>query len=451
MGHVRKRQRFTLNLDEGEDEQPGTMQRSASGSGATNFGPGHESIEPEKKIMRVNPSNIIKFTHFYRNWFEIDTGLFCVPSQHSLHSMITKEMQKLLLKFKGNNTFVYVNFAIEPLKLSNFIVLSDNIKIEGGGVTEVSSFVQNSKLVHIRVRQPNIGSTYAMYVKELNDSSSRLYIPIDKLKVSSTQNAPPLIAKMKFGQDNDDYDIEQIGIYGFREQSIVGMKKVTNRATAAAGGIFDYSFATTGGKDHSELEMYKKEELIDWNVQNQLKDYDISIIDAVDCVNTYQPKYAPTLWTQKSELSADAIITNDKLPEYISAITGGGTNVLSPLVWQPMTKNFGGYIKEDSGEPTHCIKRLAGRIDNEKCHDYFTMIPIHTSTNARMKLRASVMIESSIHVSFYFRERGLIDGEDLPEIDNMNDWMEIVGNTHHEAQPNVKGITKDKGMYHFNF
>lgn len=447
MGHVAKKRRYYFDMDE---HDPEIDVAKAGGGAGTAGGANHESIEPEKRLMRSNRTNIIKFSHFYRNWFEIDTGLFCVPSQHSLQSIITRETKTLIDKFVKNGTYVYVNVSVEPLKLSNFIVLSDNLRVEGGGVTEVSSFVQNSKLVHVRVREPNIGSTYAMYVKQINDTNNRLYIPLADISVSQTINAPNLLTKMLYGpQGSDDYDMEDIGIYGFKEQSIMGVSKVVQRNTNTTLGIFDYSATTVGDFDHSEIHIYPSTELIPWAIQNQLKDYEISIIDAQDCVKTCAPSYAPVVWSTNSPYSADKILTANTLPTYVSGITGGNQEVHSPLVWQPRTKNFGGYIKEDAGQPVQAIKRLAGHIDNTKCHDYFTMIPIRKTDGSRMKLRASVMIETSIHVSFLFRERGLQDAD--INIDEMNDWIEIVGNSHHETQPNVKGVMKDKGMYHFNF
>lgn len=450
MGHVSKRRRYYFDMGDEGDGDPEVAKAGGGGGGQSNLGANHESIEPEKKLMSSNRTNIIKFSHFYRNWFEIDTGLFCVPHQHSLQSMITKEVKSLIDKFVNNGTYVYVNVKIEPLKLSNFIVLSDNLKVEGGGVTEVSSFVQNSKLVHVRVKEPNIGSAYAMYVKTINDQQNRLYIPIADLSVSQSVNAPNLLTKMLYGQNNsDDYDIEDIGIYGFKEQSIMGISKVVAKNTVTDTGIFDYSVATQGGRDHSEMACYPSSELIPWNIQNQLKDYEISIIDAQDCVNTCPASYAPVIWSTVSPYSADKVLTSQTLPTYVSAITGGGEEVHSPLVWQPKTKNFGGFIKEDAGQAVQAIKRLTGHIDNAKCHDYFTMIPIRKTDGSRMKLRASVMIETSMHISFLFRERGLQDA--AINIDDMNDWIEIVGSSHHETQPNVKGITLNKGMYHFNF
>lgn len=447
MGKNPKRARYMIHMD--EDDEPDTMSAKAGG-GQANAGAIHESIEPEKKLLKSNRSNIISFSHFYRNWFEIDTGLFCVPSQHSIQSMITQEMKKLIDKFVGNGTYVYVNVAVEPLKLSNFIVLSDNIKLEGGGVTEVSSFVQNSKLVHIKVREPDIGSAYAMYVSQLNDKNNRLYIPIEDISQSPTYNATNLITKMVYGpQRNTDYDLEDIGIFGFKEQSIAGMNKVISRNNNSVLGIFDYSVALTGGKDHSELAVYNQNDLINWNIQNQLKDYELSIIDATDCIYTCKPSYAPVVWSTNSPYSADKILSATQLPTYTSGITADGQKVLSPLVWQPKTKNFGGYIKEDAGQPIQAIKRLAGNKNNSKCHDYLTMIPIRKSDGQRMKLRASVMIETSMHVSFFFRERALHDA--AIDINEMNDWMEIVGGAHHEAEPNMKGITKGLGMMHFNF
>lgn len=450
MGHVAKRRRYYFDMDEGDG---GDAEIAKTGGGGTHGGANganHESIEPEKRLMSSNRTNIIKFSHFYRNWFEIDTGLFCVPSQHSLQSMITREVKTLIDKFTNNGTYVYVNVNVEPLKFSNFIVLSDNLKVEGGGVTEVSSFVQNSKLVHVRVKEPNIGSAYAMYVKQVNDNQNRLYIPIADLSVSQSVNAPNLITKMLYGPNgSDDYDIEDIGIYGFKEQSIMGMTKVITKDTNSEMGIFDYSVATVGGENHQELACYPSSELIPWAIQNQLKDYEISIIDAQDCIKSCPASYAPVVWSTNSAYSADKILTSTSLPTYVSAVSGSGEEIHSPLVWQPRTKNYGGYIKEDAGQPVQAIKRLAGHIDNNKCHDYFTMIPIRKTDGSRMKLRANVMIETSMHISFLFRERGLQDAH--INIDEMNDWIEIIGKSHHETQPNVKGITTNKGMYHFNF
>lgn len=461
MGHLPKRRRYMINMDDHDEEDSGIVSAQSGGKGgggSNNIGSNHESIEPEKKLMRSNNNNVVSFHHFYRNWFEIDTGLFCVPSQHSIHNMMTREMQKLLKKFKENGLFVYVNVRVDPLKLSNFIVLSDNIKLEGGGVTEVSSFVQNSKLIHIKVKQPNIGSTYAMYVKQINDENNRLYIPVEDLKTSQTQNATNLISKMKFGKGNDDYDLEDIGIYGFKDQQIHSMNRINLRGSSNKAGIFDLDIAIKGGQNHDELHTYPSSQLIGFNIQNQLKDYDLSIIDAVDCVSTCPAHYPPCLWSATigdHSVRADDILTKDQLPPYTIGWTGGApdpTPVYGEAVWQPAVKNYGAFIKEDAGDHIHARKRLAGRVNNSRCHDYFTMIPIHTSEGKRMKLRASVMIETSIHVDFLFRTRGLTETMDITDLEEFNDWIEIVGHgTHHEAGPNMKGIMKDIGMFHFNF
>lgn len=453
MGISRKRARYTLHFDDedggggGEVGQQGVSQQAGGGGHGAGVLAGKESIEPEKKLHLANATNTLRFVHTYRNWYEIDTGLFCVPSQHSIHSMFTKEVKTLAGKFINNGTYVYAHFNISPIRLSNFIVLSDNIQTTGG-VNEVSSFVQNSKILHIKVSEPDIGSAYAMYVKNVDDTTGRLALPYSNCNSGTSYNDPGMLAKLKFGSmKNDDYDIEDIGIFTFKEQAITGMKKV--RPTVNSFGIFDYTEARSGGITSSELDVYPSTRLNTWNVQNQLKDYKMSIIDATQLIHCCAPKYAPLVWSSNSPYSADKIIMPDKLPEYQTAISASGQAVKNSLVWQPQTKNYGAFIKEDVGSEIHATKRLAGRIDNSKCHDYITLIPIRKSDGTRMKLRASVLAEATITIHFMFRERALEEAS--LNIDEMQDWMEIVGGGHHEAHPNLKGIMTDAGMTHFTF
>lgn len=451
MGISRKRARYTLHFaDDDQGDGPDPQGVGAQGGGGTmGAGPmaGKESIEPEKKLHLANRSNIIKLTHNYRNWYEIDTGLFCVPSQHSIHNLMTNEMKTLVNKFVKNGTYVYAHFSVSPVRLSNFIVLSDNIQA-GSSVNEVSSFVQNSKIVHIKVREPDIGSAYALYVKELDDAKGRMFLPLANCGSTNSWNDPNLLAKLKFGDSgSDDYDIEDIGIFTFKEQNIMGQSKII--PTQNSWGIFDYVEVTLAGEPKGEIDVYPSKRLNQWNVQNQLKDYEMSIIDATELVTTCKPNYAPIIWSTNSPYSADRILTTEKLPQYVYAISGKDTKLYHPLVWQPITKNYGAFIKEDVGSHVHAAKRLAGRIDNKKCHDYLTLIPIRKgSDQTRMKLRCSLLAEASVTVSFMFRERALEEASFDPN--EMQDWMEIVGNSHHEACPNLKGIDEN-GMKHFTF
>lgn len=435
-----------------------------------------------------NERNVVSFKHTFRNWYTIDRRLWCVPSQHSLQSIVTDELRTLLKRFVGDGTWLYCKFDVSSVALKRFVVH------DGAGRTVAARGTRvPSRLLHLRVHSSSdVGFVYALYgdngpkshrdlMGDVDDARPpgatllpggpdrdfRLSLPyeacdatrrtVDVASSSSSWNRAPLLAALE-RLDGRRYELRNVGIYGFVDQTPTGVRSFGSNATHNAYGVHDYRFIHAGGWSGRPLDCYDYLSLRRWNVQNRLQDYDLNHVSTDETIYSCRPTYAPCLWSTESPYSADEILTSTALPRYVSGINALGARRYDSLVWQPTCKNYGSLIREDAGSTLHAAKRLAGRIydANEKWHDYFTVVP--SSTNGRYfsedkYLKVNCLAECEVTVSFAHRERALEKGKDDPA--ELQNWIEIVGKNDErwrpEAHPNMKCIDSQAGMIHFNF
>ncbi|KAJ9601468.1 hypothetical protein L9F63_000385 [Diploptera punctata] len=135
--------------DETDGEGSVRVERAAAGSSGGTGNSGQHGTQPGESVSPVArplPYKHVTFTFVQRSWEEIDTSMSTLPITLALLPMLDDEMITVIksvlpcsLGYRIHNPHV---------KISNFIILTDELQIRGNTPTELASFVQQSKIIH---------------------------------------------------------------------------------------------------------------------------------------------------------------------------------------------------------------------------------------------------------------------------------------------------------------
>lgn len=137
------------------------------------------------------------------DWVEISSDrLFAVLPQHTLSRILDNQQRQRMEAFCNNNNFPFCQVRVSSMRISNPIVLSDQIQISTTGSTEVSSFVQSCKLMMFNINQ------YAGFSLYVNNTGT-IDLPIKTDNTLGVRNK--LIVPLDL-QAPSDYFINNINV-----------------------------------------------------------------------------------------------------------------------------------------------------------------------------------------------------------------------------------------------
>lgn len=405
-----------------------------------------ESIMPLQKALAVNNIQNYSVKYFRREWYEIDTRLHGIPSQHLFNSLFNNEFLKRINQLGATNTshWIYVKPFISAFRLSNPIVLSDNIQTTNG-VNEVSSFVQNHKILHFCINPHTIGPIYHFGT---SDSDT----PLQTVKSLQMDNLNDKNTNIRLLEPFDgDYSLNDVVIEGIYNYDIANNENIESYSTKIDQGRFLFKIATEAGKNTEPKTLFNGHRRTIDNF-NFLKNYDCCIIDAQSEVNIRSPKYQTSLLTNtanfmgSSNTSTLLSLAKETNTEYTTAISSGGDEQAKAVYgWAPIMKNFGPKTIADF-DNNFTDQQLKKQLIEEKCHDYFTLVPITKSDGTIMKVRANIMVECEYGISLTAIPRTMGQTADS----SYSDFLAQNNDISPGVWPNIMGYNKT-GLSHFVF
>lgn len=407
---------------------------ASGGTGA--LGVGDDGEKTKQPIYDSLRDNQLCFNFTERTWEEISTKPSMTGFQFTYNRFFTDDVCRVLnhyfhctKAYKSTNIDSYAmpfrGFKIIPGKitLSNFIVLSDNIQVGAGGVNEVSSFVQKSKICVFHKKRSELPYSYFtenaegditnfmtfdrsnLFVKKQKTTVNNLsevtidnYESIESLRYlphghrprknlfnSSRTNNVSSIEKQMFPNYvgcsiyEDMYDTDKAGVV--QAEYVVSRK---------AGLFGKYS------KTNSNIEQYSAIGIT--NRKNYIREnMNFDIIDGGEVINfqTLPPSDMINLTP-----SRNGVYYNETPFKASKAAYQDG--VVSNIYYTG--KHMGvdqAYLNECV--TTNIVDRIMSIKNKGLGHEFICMIPIRKSDNTIMKLRASCMFETSFKIILYGR------------------------------------------------
>lgn len=416
------------------------VQQAGSNGGSTGGGAMQEK-GPKMPLYDTLRLNQLSFNFKERTWEEITTVPSITPLQLSYNCFFRDDVLKVMEQyfrcmpigltgtesaFNQNMNSPYKSFEIVPgeIKLSHFIILSDNIQTGSGGINEVSSFVQRSKVV---VFNKPANTHPCCYTFESNGKENNyLTLPVEHL--ASNQKKATITNLIELGSDTKQaFDsIENLKFFpqgkrrwnnlfndmannsiGVLEKQIfpnyIGCSLYntifdTNTGASAKASSYVATKAGCFGKfDKSSSNLGSYEKYYSRFHKNYCREnQQFRIIDAGEVV-TFQSLPA----TGQIALTPDPVDNYFSQTPFLTRKDTFQTTEANHYYTGAFKGCDQAYTNEISSQ--NIVSRIMNNRRNGLGHDLICMIPIRKSDGSLMKLRASCMFEFDWTINLYSR------------------------------------------------
>nr|QTE04102.1 MAG: putative capsid protein [Cecropis daurica densovirus] len=328
----------------------------------------------------------------------VDTNLWYFPMQHSVESWFTSHTKKYFEQFLLHNNFKYVQIKVVRMRISNPIVLSDQIQLTTSGATEVSSFVQNGKILHYELGA-DAGRAHAYVFQKANELMKM--DAMDILGNIDDNSKTKYIAKMSRETDTSRDTVEDIS--NIKVRPLKYDVSLTNVIDEMAPNVrclpfFGYVRPLSATAGHVEPLL--------------MEEYELNTVKLTDFPHDYlEPGIEIDLkcpGTVRMAAAGFALLLEEK--------TMPRGNVTTKLYSVPETYLSSGMRPSD-GTPAYLITRANGARPNWQIHDYISLLPIRNTDGKVMKIRAS--IELNVIIEFEFFSTDYAMGDDIEAILNL--------------------------------
>lgn len=440
----------------------------ASTEGGHKGGASGESIDSARRYISYSTGS--QTLSFFKTHFgTITTKLSGFPHQHSIASLFSTQDLARIKSFLGTNSgFNYVSIKTYPTIIKNIIVLSDDIRTVGSSVTEVSSFVQNCKVMHFSIAQDkgyndlmytfNIGDitdSITQHDKDIVHESNKKISEHNKKNPTKKQRhiiVQPKSVVAKFigfpkaafvAQDDvkqkllwempeysgSDYDLNEISYRPFKSFPSEYTKQIWSRTDTpnyqwwkldSKNNPYGYAplrTSTNANQAGWQLQTMVKDSWKDYEKLQSplLKNHPYEHIDAGTQVTMPTPHY-PNVLTEKEN------IYNQLMGGTITITDGAATpsDLTIPTYVVPPSKF--NQVKTPFDLDEMSITQKAARNKHFHTHDYLIMVPIKTSQDTTMKIRANVTVETRVDITFLTSEVNSMTGG---AADNMSNQLNV--------------------------
>lgn len=351
--------------------------RSAMIRGAE--GNDEKEIGKASLYKQITPREQVKTFNIYRTEFaSVDTNLWYFPVQHSISAFFSEQIKNYLSTALASNSYKYAEINLKRMVVKNAIVLSDTITITGSGATEVSSFVQNGKILHYKLGAGS-GDAHA-YIFEA--AGTKLGMLAESLQVGKDETKKEMwLAKLQTASGTAIDTLNTVEMLPLKfDQGLVNSVDEIVSGTKIPWN-YGYLRGLSAVNANPAFQTVTKSNL----PQVFLKDFVHSYMNAGDEIEV--------------KLPGDLRIFSENFPKLLAKeeIKRGETAV-NQLYYAPF-----GYMSEvftpGDGSTAFTIHR-GSRRHNWQEHDYLTLLPIRNSDGAFMKIRATVEInfEASVNL-----------------------------------------------------
>lgn len=372
------------------------------------------SVDTARRVITYRTGYHALEFHIH-DWTEISSSkLYAIYPQHTLTGIFDSQMKQRMSNFAGaaNGFFRFCRINVTPVRISNSIVLSDQIQVSTTGVTEVSSFVQSCKLLHFRL------NSHRAFILSANQSN--LYM--SPLTIPAFPQRQSIIVPMQTA-DNTAYtirDVEFNPCYAFPAEAYAdvtgtnfaglkdngwyytaGSNNSINQKIPMQFGFLRKASATTGYLDNNIG-------FQDWTrlkqPANKIKDFKLmdhphNYIDAGECVELpvegFNHAYA------QSPQSISSLYFNTTTVQYTASTASGSDTIVSirtgvtPHSYPSEALKFG-----DFDFARTMIRAAHKQKEPPLPADFLTMIPIMTSSGSYMNIRANLKYEFKVTFEF---------------------------------------------------
>lgn len=432
------------NVSGGGDEGPmdtATARAGGSGGGGASRGGAsaeEKSDQPIYKPIEWKASFTIPFN--YTTWEEIGTELFCIPTQHSLSAYFTNRL-RFLEPYLSDVRFSRFDIETGPVRISNFIVLSDNLTA-GNSINEVSSFVQNSKIVMWEPEDSFTGWGYRLYEESADGTLTPIGIPYEN--ICSRQNHGQLRQLVPLtrnaGADSMTESFENVVIIPCQERDVGNSFTIdrshTNFLTAGSAEAVNRQTTTTGNTGYlyiKEVTGSGVQPIVDQLAATNMKESNnvnnkwirehsgLKIVDRDDVLSIGTPQYHTYLnsaasnnlasagkWLFKPFYRFDGSSMNPTTSTAPGVIIGrdGRGEYREALIYAPHARYSEPEKRSDCGQSRDWIQRAWSRAPSNK-HTFLSMIPIRKSDGSLMKIRANCKVEQYINITFHYKSENI--------------------------------------------
>lgn len=397
---------------------------NAASSVSNQRGPDEGSIDSIRSYISYQSG--CQALEFHRvDWMELSSDrLYAVFPQHTISRVLDPQQCARLLNFAANNNYSFCRIKVSDMRISNSIVLSDQIQVSATGVTEVSSFVQKGKIIMF-----NIDDYFAFKLK-IGDNSLRMTVP--NIATSVTSPRPKLIVPLNLSTPAD-YALNTVLVTPFLP---FPNSKYQNKFGTNYQGVTNHGFFLKDVENNIYLPI-QYGLIRDWDAENnRIRDSGYLTSSGIELSNTkikdfYLVDYPHQYFDDGEEFYipirgynekqymcnvkdfANLLASNTVVPGYtqssssttpISIKTGIAPNTYPFEHAKPFDINFS-FLQQ----------RAIGKKPSKHLPCTFLgMIPINTSQNTLMKIRANIKYEMKITVEFSESEFN------IPDSDNVN-------------------------------
>lgn len=406
---------------------------AATGGGGT-MGVGSDGEKSKQPIYESLRENQMCFNFTERTWEEITTKPSMTGFQFTYNRFFTDDVLKVMNHYfhctqSGPDNPIdsfampFRGFKIIPGKitLSNFIVLSDNIQVGAGGVNEVSSFVQKSKICVFHKSPKELPYSY---FTETDDGVSFMSFSQDHLVENQRKTKVNNIAEVNI----EDYEsIESLRYipHGHRKRANLfngnkvnnisdirkqifpnyigcsiyedmydtnkdGVTPATETVSRKAGLFTKYSATNSNLASYYNVAKTNRKNYIRENMN-------FDIVDGGEVINFQSLPPTSVINLTPSTNTLYYAETPFKQP-VTSYQDGVNSNIFYTGAHQGCDQ---AYINETV--TTNIVDRIMNISNKGLGHEFICMIPIRKSDGTIMKLRANCMFETSFQIVLYGR------------------------------------------------
>nr|QTE04045.1 MAG: nonstructural protein [Phylloscopus inornatus densovirus] len=476
-----------VRIHEADSTTGNEIMATGGGGGGGTMGVGSDGEKTKQPIYDSLRENQLCFNFTERTWEEITTKPSMTGFQFSYNRFFTDDVKKVLGHYfhctqsttdspLDSFAMPFRGFKIIPGKitLSNFIVLSDNIQVGAGGVNEVSSFVQKSKICVFH--KPKSELPYSYFTETENGDASFLTFGKEHLSSEIKKSTVNNLIETSI----EDYDsIENLRYlpHGHRVRKNLfnaarpnsisdlnnqifpnyvgcsiyedmydtnksGVQNIASVIVSRKAGLFGKYSAT-----NSNLAKYYN--IANTNRKNYIREnMNFDIIDGGEVINFQNLPTTDVINLTPSTISN--IYTETPYAQSFASFQDGirGTAYYTG-VHQGCDQ---AYINESV--TTSIVDRIMKIKNKGLGHEFICMIPIRKSDNTIMKLRANCMFETSFQICLYSRrdKEWLDQGQyvETPEGDALKpDMPEYSDARLHSQVENTKRLKQKVGLPYF--
>lgn len=409
----------------------------AEGAGGAAPGGVNQQDTDISPIPRPIRRRSLTFPFIQRSWEEIGTdSLYYVPLCMYPGAMMDIQMNSLWNQFID----ITKSFRIEGCKfrLSNWIVVNDELQTTGGAIAEESSIVQRSKIIHFTPKMAHttafqfsgITPTSSYMVKDTTPDQSFLWNvgeydgdngSFEDLALLELANATNVFrgdniwnGPYRLNSNLSSNAVGNASVLSYMKNTSDTVNHWPADAIGVESGVGNYTAPNISqAKNLINYEIISGNDICEYDVVTNLKGMPIDPqryllqssdiktgVTAFDTISMMYNNEGETSGVARIDGIFNVPLIKCWLAATPTTIVDAGCLVRKwPSIFDPL------IMRDKIGSNGVALQQLKNKPLE---HHFFTMIPIKKSNGDLMKQRASVQMEQEMYITFDFHDTNLI-------------------------------------------